>query len=173
MRAELRDAAVQSCWYSIPILIGLLKLLPYGSAWFGLLVPVGLFFGGQKAQAVVARPRTGAAPGPLRMPDVPLPPTGYETRLCALLAAQDGRRYLWGVLIIGGFLAVGDLLRLPLADEAVSQSFTLLNTSPIVGIVLGGGAAWCGYWLVLGSRYLAARAMVMTDETQSGAIGRR
>ncbi len=173
LRAELRDAAVHAFWHAVPVLIGLLVLLPYGAAWLGVVIPIGLYFGGRRAQAVVERPHTGAAPGPLRMPATPSLPSAYETRLCTMLAAQDSQRHLWGPLVAGGLLAVGDLLRIPLAVSAIPAPTMLLNNPFVVGLILGGGAAFCGYWLVLGSRYLAARAMVATDETLSGVIGRR
>jgi len=172
LRAELRDAANQAFLCAVPGFALAVFLLARGVPWLGLLIPLGLFFGGRKARANAERPRTGAAPGPLRSPAVPLPPTPYETRLCALLVAQDGRRQLNGLLVAGALLAFGDLLRLPLAVAAIPSSVMLFNNPLLVGLALGGCAASCGYWMILGSRYLAARAMVATEDVGTGA-GRR
>jgi len=81
-----------------------------------------------------------------------------------------GRLRLNGLRTVGALLAFGDLPRL-----SFSGDFALPRN--LLDVILFGGlpilcAVLCGYWAVLGSRYLAARAMVATEETLSGATQR-
>lgn len=169
LRAELRDAANQSLLNAAPALVLMLVVLAQGVSWLGPIIPIGLFLGGRKARIVADRPRAGAGPGPLRTPALTPPPTPYEVRLCAVLVAQDGRQQFRGVLIAGTLLAFGDLLRIPLSVVAVPSRITLLNSTLVVGVALACSAAFCGYWGVLGGRYLAARRMVATGDTLAEA----
>ncbi len=170
LRAELRDAAIQSFIYTSPCLLIMAMILMTQPPWHGTIVPAGIALGWQFSRRSTGRPRTNAGTPPLQTAPIARRLHSYERRLIALIDAQKGDRAFCVIFTASVALALNDLMRLYL-DASIVQVRSDRTMHPVevlsavsFGLPLFLVSALAGYGLLLGLRYLAARRAVAEEE---------